>query len=270
MKRLLILLFLFSVVLWGCSDDEPNDFVTAPEIPPVTTLLIDFSDFNTTMAKTPNPSDPILSRQNWNWAVWNVGVWNTFIALGMAVPVAAFAESFNHEPTRQPDGSWVWDYDFYVGGAMHLAELSGRVDGSMVHWEMHISKQNEYTDFLWFEGDGRLDVTAGEWTIYTSPDDAQPLVSIDWHRTVNGQTWDITYTNIYPGGAEYGGYIAYGVTTADDYDAYYDIFNQGQSNLTEIDYNRMITNGRIKDANHFGDSDWHCWDANQDDVDCPE
>ena len=26
--------------------------------------------------------------------------------------------------------------------------------------------------------------------------------------------------------------------------------------------------GRIADPKHFGDEDWHCWDENQDNVDC--
>ena len=67
-------------------------------------------------------------------------------------------------------------------------------------------------------------------------------------------TGDIKYTNIIPGGAENGGYIYYGTQTG-DMTRFYDIFNKGQDNLTEIEWNHTDYHGHVKDPNKFGDSD---------------
>ena len=90
---------------------------------------------------------------------------------------------------------------------------------------------------------------------------------IPWiYSVLNG---DIKYTNIEPGGAENGGYIFYGKTTDTTYDAYYHIYNKGQDNLTEIEWNLTSKAGRIKDEKHYSDTDWHYWDENLDDIPAP-
>jgi len=38
----------------------------------------------------------------------------------------------------------------------------------------------------------------------------------------------------------------------------------------EINWNKPANNGRVKDEAHFGDQDWHCWDADQQDTGCQD
>lgn len=38
--------------------------------------------------------------------------------------------------------------------------------------------------------------------------------------------------------------------------------------FTEIMWNETTKEGRVKDTMHFGDTDWHCWDADLQDTDC--
>ncbi|MEK6617052.1 MAG: hypothetical protein AABZ32_13275, partial [Bacteroidota bacterium] len=87
-----------------------------------------------------------------------------------------------------------------------------------------------------------------------------PLLQIDWTKNATG-TCDIRYTNVIPGGAENGGYINYGIVSDPKYDAFYDIYNKGQNNLTNIKWNRSSKAGRVKDQKKFGDALWHCWNT---------
>jgi hypothetical protein len=266
-----VVVLLFSLFV-GCGDDSGTGAKpTPPEIPPVSSFVMDFSEFTTSQEYQPSGSDRVgdhMSMHNWSWAATNVLVWNTLITVGLAVPVAAFIESFNHEPTRQPDGTWVWDYNFTVNQVVHLAELHGRVVEEEVQWEMYISKEGEYTDFLWYWGASDLGATEGTWTLFDNPTDPTPLVGIGWHRDPGSGTGDIKYSNVVPEGQENGGYIFYGTTDGDPYDAFYDIYNKGLDNHTEIEWNRTSKAGRVMDANHFGDSDWRCWDSDHQDVSC--
>lgn len=273
----LTLLILAFSMFPGCGDDDES--TTGPEseppdIPPVSAFLMDFSDFPSSaqgrwaaLARAEG-AEGAGTKHNWTQAAARVFVWNILITVGLAVPVASFVEAFNHEPALQTDGTWVWSYNFYVAQVLHLAELHGKLEDDVVTWKMYISKQDAYTDFLWYEGESNVATTEGTWTLNHDPDDPYPLVGILWHRNPAEETADIKYTNIVPDGPENGGYIFYGITNEVDYDTFYDIYNKGQDNYTDIEWNRTTKDGRISDPAHYIDTDWHCWDTNLEDVEC--
>ena len=151
----------------------------------------------------------------------------------------------------------------------YTAKLQAKINDGNINWEMYLSKTNDYQDFNWYSGVSKLDGTEGNWTLRKSPDNAVDLLSIQWHRNLTTGTADIKYTNIEAGAAEDGGYITYGKTTDPTYDAYYDIYNKGQDNLVEIEWNIAKKNGRIKNAIAFSDTEWHYWDENLDDTIAP-
>ena len=185
------------------------------------------------------------------------------------IPVAAFVESFNHSPEQQPDYSWVWSYDVPVNNVDYTAELHGRFIDNGVRWEMYLSKEGEYSDFPWYYGESDLPATEGFWILKNNPNDPTDLLRIDWHRDIADGTSDISYTNIVPGGPENGGYIRYEVTTDTLHDRKYEIFNKGKDNTTYIEWDSTTLAGGVKDEQHFGDNDWHCWDDEHRDCDCP-
>jgi hypothetical protein len=264
----------------------------APQIPPSGSFIIDFGDFNSSGDQSLLPGDSqfdlelasfdslnggqfaiektaLGESKNWGFAAFNVGFWNSVIVVGLAVPVASFVASFNHTPVQQPDYSWVWSYDVTVGGGVYHAELHGKYIDSGVRWDMYISKQNEYTNFNWYYGESNLPATEGFWILKNKPTDPTDLLRIDWHRNIADSTGGTKYTNIVPGGAENGGYISAETTTQTPYNASYDIYNKGQDNHTYIEWSRTTQEGRVKDSRHFGDSQWHCWDGNHIDINCP-
>jgi len=234
-------------------------------------MLIDFSNF-ASASFAPSSTDVVLepsTMQNWGWAVLNAVLWQTIITVGLAIPVASFVESFNHEPELQEDGWWLWSYSVTVGSNLYTAGLKGRFGGTGTQWEMYVSKAHEYTNFLWYKGEADLALTEGWWLMYESPEVPEELLNIQWHRDPATETADIRYTNVQPGGPENGGYIFYGSTAGILYDAFYDIYDVSDDNHTDVEWHRTNQNGHVRDPRHFGDNEWYCWDENLNDTECP-
>ncbi|MGD2110932.1 MAG: hypothetical protein PVI86_16270 [Phycisphaerae bacterium] len=269
------LLATMPVWMTGCPGQAPNGGnAKAPEIPLESTFVMDFGDFADAGASkaivdaADAAAAQMLPGTDWLFAAFNVGAWSVIITVGLAVPVAAFLESFNHEPAQLEDGTWVWSYDVTVVGVGHSAELHAlAVDGD-IQWKMFITQDGFYEEFNWFSGVSNLVGTEGTWTLNRSPEDPTPFVGIEWHRDPQAETGDVKYTNIVPGGPESGGYIFHGLTD-ETYDAFFDIYNKGQDNLTRIEWSRSTKDGHVRDSAHFGDEDWHCWDAALQDTACP-
>jgi hypothetical protein len=258
--HLLLVLVIPLLTAAGCSDVSG-----APTIPPEDTFVISFEDFRTAGLTCFDIGD----QSNWNYAALSVGIWSTIIKVGLAVPVAAFQASFHNIPLHQPDGSWLWSYSVNIGGTIHTAQLHAQFITEGVHWAMNISKQGQYADFLWYYGDCDLPATEGFWILKTSPTDPTDLIRIDWSRDVSAGTHAVRYTNIVPDGPENGGYIDTQYTNDTPYDHIWDLYNKGQDNHTYIEWSSTGGEGRIKDSNHFGDEDWHCWDIDHINSECP-
>ncbi len=262
-----------------------------PTIPPLETFLIPFDEFTSGSSTSTVPGDsgyqtqfvsctifdgnqfPIYEaafgdQSNWNYAAFDVGFWSAVVVVGLAVPVASFVAAFENIPLQQPDGSWIWSYAVRVGGTVYSAELHGEYIAQGVRWEMSISKEGVYQDFLWYYGENNLPATEGFWILKESPNNPNDLLRIDWSRNIADGTYDIKYTNIVPGGAENGGYIDMQYTKEIPHDYLWDIYNKGQDNHTYIEWSSLTDEGRIKDFKVFADNDWHCWDSSHTNTDC--
>ncbi len=253
---IILAVFVSGIFFTSCKKKTP------PSLPPESAFIM--SDMDSSQQKT--YSDGI---GNWLYASTNVAVWTSLIKVGLAVPTAAYVEALKHEPTHVSGDKWLWKYDVNVGFATYHVKLYGTFNSEKgVDWQMEVSKEGGFQDFVWFTGTQNAEGTSGQWILYKSPDENHELLQIDWTRNNDNNTGSLKYTNIEPDGAENGGYIYYGNDQGGDYDAYYDIYNKGKDNLTEIDYNTTYHNGRVKDPQFFGDSLWHCWDENFFNVDC--
>ncbi len=269
--HLLLVVALLMLVCAGCGDSKDNGNnnqpADAPKIPPKSTFVMDFTDFSPGTALNAGGADGSLAvnalgdRSNYDFAALNVGFWNLAGILGLAIPVAAFAESLKQVPVKQPDNSWVWTYSVTVQLVTYTAELHGKYIDSGVRWEMYITKQGEYTDYLWYYGESNLANTEGFWMLKAEYPKGTDLLRIDWHRDPAKETGDIKYTNVVPGGPENGGFISYVVSEDEPFDRSYTIFNKSGNQTTYIEWAFATKAGRVKDSKHFGDDVWHCWDA---------
>jgi hypothetical protein len=282
-------LIFIAILLSGCAGNSSSTNKEPPKIPPQSTFVMDFSDFaqsKSSLDTNQNSTEFLVSlypltipaattadalgdRSNWTFAALNVGFWNLAGFIGLAIPVTSFAESIKQTPVNQPDGSWIWTYSITVAGITYSAELHGKYISSGVRWEMYITKQNEYTDFLWYYGESDTNNTKGYWLLKDKPSNPNDLLRIDWQRNPANETGDIRYTNIVPGGIENGGYISFEVSQDEPYNRSYIIYNKGKNETTYIEWSNTTITGRVKDSIHFKDNNWHCWDSNLNNVTCP-
>jgi hypothetical protein len=240
-----------------------NSQSTPPEIPPASTMAIDFSNF-----MDGRQNQQVLPFANWSWAAGNVGIWNVILTATLAVPVAAFAESFNHEPQLMDDGTWVWSYEVMVGGLAHSARLQAVIVRNQVEWEMFVSQEGSYQEFLWFTGVSNMSRTAGTWTLNKEPADPQDFVLIEWQRDEDDMPAEIKYTNITPQSEDHGSFINYGLVESGTFDAFYDLYGSAENRRIDIEWNRTTKVGRVTDSQHFGDGDWRCWNEELVDTTC--
>ena len=251
----------------------------APGIPPVDTFLIPFEIFGNDLSTDSGVrvGGTFLSvvarialgeRSNWNHALFNVGFWNAIVRVGLAVPVAAFVASFQNIPLKQPDGSWEWSYDVRVDGVVYSAKLIGKYIDQDVRWEMYISRENGFQDFLWYYGENNETYTEGFWILKNNPSEQDDLLRIDWSKGTD-EVSAVRYTNVLPGGPENGGYIDVRHTPSSTYDYIWDIFNKGRDNHTIIEWSSLTKKGKVKDPVKFSDEKWHCWDENKLNTECP-
>ncbi|MFC2097773.1 hypothetical protein ACFLSI_05505 [Bacteroidota bacterium] len=264
-SRAFLTILVISLIFSSCEEylNNVEQDEDAPKLPSISTFFIDFNDFPDT--KSANTSDS----SNYIYASANVLFWNVFLSLNMIVPVASFLEAFNHYGEYDPDeNAWVWTYSFNAGG-VHEAELQGSFKSGKVIWEMYISKANNYTDFLWYSGEHNLLATEGSWTINKDPQtNPQEYLEIEWQINPSDSTMNMKFTNIIPGNAENGSYISSGTNNDPVYDLFYDIYSISSDTYTNIQWNKINRNGRVKNTNYFGDNLWHCWDTTLMNIDC--
>lgn len=266
---ILIVIGMIGLIV-SCEDDKttnPQD--QAPAIPPQSSMIINFDEFPDTTSLSKIYFAPAVKR-NWEWAAYSVSVWNSILTLTLAVPVAAFNESFNHQPVKQSDGRWLWQYNVSVNEVVFTAKLFGKIITEGVEWKMLLSQQGAFEDFEWFTGFSNTSVTEGNWTLNKDPNNPSPFLFIEWKRNPGEGTADVKYSLISPTTPADGSYIFYGKTNEVPLNRFYHIYQAEQNNLIEIKWNYELHFGRVKDAIYFEDQNWHCWDERLDDTECTE
>jgi hypothetical protein len=264
--EVLFLFLFFILIVAGCSDvNNPSD--NAPTLPPKNTMVLQVSEFPDTTTVSVLPKG-VASYDNWGWAAINVHFWNSILTVTLSVPVLAFSEAFNRQPVLQNDGSWLWSYNFNAGGTINTAKLYGTPTNDGVDWKMLLTKTGSYTDFEWFTGSSNIPATEGFWILNKDPNDPQPFIGIEWSINTAEDTAQVKYTNILPGAGENGSYILYGKNTNSTYNRYYQIWDETNSNLTDIMWNFQSHVGTVNDPLHFGDPNNHCWDEMLMDTTC--
>ncbi|MEZ6083101.1 MAG: hypothetical protein R3E58_03895 [Phycisphaerae bacterium] len=278
-----VVLAMLAVV--GCNQNVPGDGNggdggddLAPKIPPQSTFVIELEDFEDansngdvgTNGMVDVGTNGAIERGNWLYAGGTTFVWNVILTVNLVVPVAAFVESFNHQPTLGADGIWRWQYDFRVFSINHSAELQGQINGATIDWNMFLTKEGEYTDYNWFSGQSNILGTSGTWSLNRDPSNPSPFIQIEWNHDEETGENDIRYTNVIPDSDDNGGYIFYGVNNETPYNAFYEIYPRPQDATTEMEWNRETKEGRVKDPAYYGDDEYRCWDDALIDTECPE
>jgi hypothetical protein len=262
-----VLSFFLAVLLIAVSDSCKKDEKDAlPELPPVEALMMDFSFFEEGI---PQNKSAVASYNNIIYAASNVLVWNTVALTVVALPVAAYAEAFNHEAVYLGENSWQWLYSLTVQESTYTVKLvSKRISNEEFTLKMVVSKSglNGFENFTWFQGTVRYDGTGAAWDLYENPSVVNPVLNITWEKDWEKELYAIKYTYLKPGTDLTNGYIEHGVTEDPVFDAYYTI--SIPAGTINIEWNRATKAGHVKAPGHFEDSEWHCWNEYLLDVSC--
>lgn len=276
MKKLsFVFALVFSVsFLQSCQKDaeiDPYAGQDAPQLPAEETFAMSLTPFTELDGLTdPNEIDD-RTVDNWGHAAANVVVWNTLLTVNLAIPTLSFYESFNHQAEYQGQGVWLWAYEVADASGTYQAELYGEIlSADEVKWDMYISKTGGFSDVHWYSGTVATDQSYANWTLNANANNPTAFIGIAYQRNDGNGVASIRYTNIIPNTAGNGGYIEYrvGNVVPGEFDRAYDVYNIEMDNLLEINWDSINKNGRVKDAKHFQDEDWHCWDVEVQDVDC--
>lgn len=277
MKNLnVVFIFVLSLFfIQSCQKDSISDPVVdpfadkaAPELPSEETFIIPFNNFSSYQEGDTDIRNP----QNWIHSAANVFVWNTILAVNLAIPTAAFFESFKQRPVYQGEGVWLWAYEVSANGVTYQAELFGKLTLSSpeVSWEMYINQVGGFGRVKWYSGVTANDQSYANWTLYHNPQHPAPFVEIDYQKDNGNGVSAIRFTNIIPRHTGNGGYIEYfeGLGATGDFDRIYNVYKAETDNLLEIQWNEANKNGRVKDLEKFGDQEWHCWGTNRLNTEC--
>ena len=264
------LLIIFSLfIILNCSDSTKPD-PDPPLIPPLSSVEMDLSSLTNSSAQKLSlgktyDANSVEVGSNWTYAAGTVAFWLTVTNITFAIPTAAFAATINQDPEYLGDLRWKWTKNFMFN---HTAELYGEINGSVVNWEMYISRTGGFQDFLWYTGESNIDGSGGTWTFNESPDIPVEYIEIEWNYSATG-VGDLRYEVVKASAENVGSYILYEFDNNTDYNASCTLFNSVNSNMINIEWHRINHNGRVESSNYFGDDLWHCWDENRDNIDCP-
>lgn len=271
MKRIGItflgLLIALSVLIVGCSDDTENPG-NPPQLPPKASLSANLGTFP---QNGDGRVDEANAKTNFVFSAVNVGFWQTTLGAVIFIPAAVFEAAFGHDFQYLEDQErWKSEYTVDVNSQEVTAELFAENNGETVSWEMYLSVEGQYDDFLWFTGESRADNTGGDWVLYGGPSEPREVLRIDWDR--EGDDFiNSKYTLVDSESAREGSFVEYGLSTEATFTHYYEVSiedSEGENYDAMILYNETTTEGRVRSESHFGDAEWRCWDANQEDIDC--
>jgi len=247
------ILVFFTVIILACEKEKNS---SAPELPPVSSLSIQVNDFS--------PQKSTGTYINSTKAIVVTAYWNTVLATYLVVPVASYAEAFNHPAQRLDNNTWEWSYQVVIQDKTYSANLFAFIENDSINMEMHISEEGGFQDFVWYTGTFNLQRTEGHWSIQDNPESNTTWLNIMWHHDYENETFDVQYTNVYPAGDYMDSFIKYGIRKDNAFNAFYNIYSSPDDKNFDIDYNTTTHEGRI-----YYESLWHCWGANFQDAVCP-
>ena len=266
---LIVSLLLFST---SCDKENVDD---RPDLPPVESFKMDFSDFQDNPADTKGldlPGKAIPETYvNFAHAYHNVSFWNAFATGSLIIPFSSYAYALQQTPEYVGNNTWKWSYQFDIEilEISLTATLTGkRIDNETFSMEMNIA----YTDlpaikFTYFDGVCRYDHTHADWNLYKNVNGTSvKTLEITWDKDFVAMDASLKYTYVEPGQEETNSYILWEKVPGADYDEAYTIsLSTGQIN---IEWDSTSKAGRVKDPSNFEDDAWHCWNDILQDIDC--
>lgn len=238
---------------WSCEDAGRED---PPELPPVESMLMDFSAFSEEPAQAKGTE---ATYEHFLYSYATVGFWSLSATLVSALPVAAYGHALRQSPVYLGDQTWEWSFDFMLNNVQYSAILTGaRLSNEEFSMEMSIGlAAAPATAKKWFDGVARYNHTHALWTIYK--EGTIPVLEIEWNKDFETGKADLTYTYTEQDHPQEGSYIMWDYRPGEDFDGAYKI--SLAEGMTHIEWNTETIRGRVMSVVYFENEDWHCWDS---------
>ena len=247
---LLSVSILFSV---SSCDKEPVD--ERPDLPPVESMMMDFSDFD---EAPPGTKGTLKTYQNFWYSWFTVGIVNVYATVVTVLPVTAYTYALQQTPVYVGDYTWEWSFDFTLDFEYTATLTGARINNEEFSMEMVIAlAAAPAAGVKWFDGVVRYDHTRATWIMYE--EGTTPVLEIEWNKDFETEKADLTYIFTKPGHPQNGSSAMAKYNPDEFFDAAYNIsLAEGETN---IQWNTTTIEGRVKSPVHFGDDAWHCWDS---------
>jgi hypothetical protein len=267
MKKFLsisLIILLSAMLFSGCKKDKGDP----PALPASETMIIDFSNFSASTKSAISGLDQKGTNDtHWEYAATVAGIWKAIINTTLIIPVTAFKLAIDQDPVFVEEKTWQWNYNVTVASVAYKVKLRGKIEATEVTWKLYVTKEGDFTDFLWIDGSSNLEGTSGAWTINQSPASATALLRIDWTKTA-AAIGTVKYTYVKSGDTFSSSYIEYGLTTG-ALNAFFNVYYKNDLKFSdvEIQWNTTSKNGRVKSADYL-EGVWYCWDSGHLNVLC--
>ncbi len=264
--RMTAMVTLAATILFITASCDKEPVENRPDLPPVESMMMDFSDFATQPAGMKSSE---ASYVNFVLSYTTVSFWNASAVLVSAIPVAAYTHALSQTPDYLGDNTWEWSFEFPLNSMNYTATLTGqRISNEEFTMEMIIALSSLPDQGIkFFDGVVRYDHTSADWTFYKEGSNA--VLEVAWNMDFETEAADLTYTYVEADQEETGSYIMLEYTPGEVYDASYTVsMSQG---MTNIEWNTSTIEGRVKSPAYFEDDLWHCWDSYANglaDIDC--
>lgn len=263
---IIVIMLLTTVMLMNTSCDKENPD-EKPELPPVESLVMNFSAFD---SRPDQQKGIVTTYNNFVYSYLNVVFWSSLSSGSIALPVRAYTHIKDQDAEYLGDNIWQWEYNFTWDASEYIATLTAeRLNNEEFSMAMVIALSTATeSGFKWFEGIVRYDHTAASWDIYKYNDmNPVKMLEVDWTKDYEAETSSLTYVYVEPGQEETGSSITLGRDPSLDYNAWYTINLSAET--IEIQWDTVTKAGRVRNQNHFQDNNWHCWNADLMDIECP-
>lgn len=257
-KTTILGLIIIAGVFISCSDS--NNEVIAPQLPPSSSMNIDFSEIEQ------SGNSKTAAGANFNAALFRVGIAKLILDANVAIPKFLITAAQNKSPEEVSSGEYQWRYSANNQETSFAILLTAKVDATdNVDWKFYVTTDATnppLNNSLLFSGEADYDGTDGTWT-YFDGSDQNPLSVLKWDvDSPNDVALNFTVLSNRNGNED--SEINYTYNGKIKTVMYIDGSN---GNKTTIEYNVETKAGFIISPD-YNEGEKACWDTNLNNVPC--
>lgn len=269
--QLLAIILVASMALAGTSckkkKDDPPIPDTPPTLPPIESLKMDFSDFNSLPSKG---TAKIIEDTyvNYTAAFNNVAFWRTLLEDDLlAIPVAGLANALTKTGQEVSSGTFEWSLSFSALGTSYVGDLVAVKGTTSYTVQLNVAPSSSpASTFKYFDGTISNDLSSADWNIFMNSSGSVKVLDGLYSYNAISEFESLNFTYVEPSQTETNSSIEYNyVSTADYNAAFYMSMSTGD---VDVEWDMSSKAGRVMSSAAFTDSDWHCWNDILADIVC--